>query len=261
MFFKKSLAIGLLCLISSVCWSQSQTITILSYNIYHGEDPYQPNRPNLDQVISLIKQLDPDIVAFQEVDSMTTRTARVYGEKVDLVKEIGKQTDMAAYFAKAMDYADGGYGEGLLVKGSPTFSSQLLPTPVGGEPRSVAWAETADQILIGGTHLCHQFEENRKAQVKAIDEAIQKQQKPVIWMGDLNFGPNDPEYALIKDAYTDAAVAAKNEQPTYRSETFADRIDYVWYSSKDFKLVSYEVLDVPYSDHFPVLVTLEKLKP
>ncbi|WP_373397610.1 endonuclease/exonuclease/phosphatase family protein [Algoriphagus halophilus] len=45
--------------------------------------------------------------------------------------------------------------------------------------------------------------------------------------------------------------------PTYGSKEDGARIDYVWYNSSKFSLLSYEVLNVPHSDHYPVLVTLQ----
>ncbi|MCS5489734.1 endonuclease/exonuclease/phosphatase family protein [Algoriphagus limi] len=244
--------------------AQDQTIKILTYNIYHGEDPFTPGKTNLDSIAILLNELDPDIIALQEVDSMTVRSANLYGRKVNLVDELAKKTGMDGYFAKAMDYSEGGYGEGLLVKKAEYFIHQNLPIPAGGEPRAAAWTSLKigeKNIWIGGTHLCHQFQENRIAQVQEILGFAESKSNPIIWMGDLNFTPQDNEYQLIKANWKDAAKIAKDESSTYQSATDEGRIDYVWFSKNHFELIGYQVIHVPYSDHFPVLVELKLITP
>ncbi|TFV92357.1 endonuclease [Algoriphagus kandeliae] len=244
--------------------AQDQSLRILTYNIYHGENPYAPGKTNLDSIAKLIKELNPDIVALQEVDSMTGRSESLYGRKVNLVDELAQKTGMKGFFAKAMDYSQGGYGEGLLVKNSMQFLRQPLPIPVGGEPRAAAWTsiELGNQtIWMGGTHLCHQFEANRSAQVQSILDFAESKNTPTIWMGDLNFSPQNNEYQLINDKWQDAAKIADNESPTYQSSSEEGRIDYVWFSKNHFELVRYEVIHVPYSDHFPILVELKLITP
>jgi hypothetical protein len=54
-------------------------------------------------------------VALQEVDSMTNRSAALNnGIQQDLVQELARMTGMHGYFGKAIDFSDGGYGEGIL---------------------------------------------------------------------------------------------------------------------------------------------------
>lgn len=239
----------------------TNTITVLTYNIYHGEDPANRGTSNLDEIAALILQYSPDVVAMQEVDSMTTRTAGVYGKKVDLVQELAKLTGYSGYFAKAMDYAEGGYGEGLLVKGEAIFSTQNLPIPHGGEPRAAAWAEfqlsNDKKIAFAGTHFCHEFEENRIAQVKEISKVADQSNLPVIWAGDLNLRPDSEAYRSIIGTWKDAGSDPTPYSPTFGSLKDGPRIDYVWFDPSKFTLESYQVLDVPFSDHYPVLVTLK----
>lgn len=239
--------------------SQEKNIRLLTYNIYHGQNPVSAEA-NVDSIAALILKVKPDVVALQEVDSMTNRSDGIYGQRVNLMELLAKKTGMTAYFAKAMDFSTGGYGEGLLVNSQSSFTTQLLPIPVGGEPRSAAWADIsiANKIIrIGGTHLCHQFPENRKAQVQAILDDAAQQSNPTIWMGDLNFTPEDEEYKLIPADWIDAAQIKNDDSPTYRSENSEGRIDYIWYSARHFELVKYKVLEVDFSDHFPVLVELK----
>lgn len=249
---------------SAFAQEKNPEFKILTYNIYHGEYPDTICKPNLEEIANLIILLQPEVVALQEMDSMTTRLESVYGQKINWVAELGKKTGYRSYFAKAMDYAEGGYGEGVLVKKALNYSTQALPTPAGGEPRAAAWVKielkNREELYFGATHLCHEFPENRLAQLQAITAYADSLPKPAFWVGDLNFDPTSEEYKSISSKWSDAGFVAQDDSPTYVSEE-GKRIDYVWYDSERFELVNYQVIDVPYSDHYPVLVTLRLINP
>ena len=82
-------------------------VTVLTYNIYHGEDANGGS--TLDAVAKVINSLKPDLVALQEVDNKTTRA-----KGLDLTAELSQRTGMQGVFGKAMDFAGGGYGEAVL---------------------------------------------------------------------------------------------------------------------------------------------------
>ncbi|WP_425638146.1 endonuclease/exonuclease/phosphatase family protein [Algoriphagus yeomjeoni] len=237
---------------------------ILTYNIYHGEKPDSLGEPNLDDIANLIVLLQPEVVAFQEVDSMTTRSEEIYGKKIDWIAELGKKTGYRSYFAKAMDFAEGAYGEGILVKKALNYTTLPLPTPAGGEPRAAAWAKIElrerKELYFGATHLCHQFPENRLAQLDSIISYADSLPNPAFWVGDLNFDPASEVYKSIPEKWSDAGMVANDTTSTFNSEE-GKRIDYVWYDSEYFELVNYKVIDAPFSDHYPVLVTLRLIKP
>lgn len=113
----------------------SQEVTVMSYNIYHGENPYKPGTSNIPEIADIIQSHSPDFVALQEVDSMTERTAGFNdGIRVNLVNELENITGMTVFFGKAIDYSNGGYGEGLLISERQTILSHhklMLPIPKG----------------------------------------------------------------------------------------------------------------------------------
>lgn len=243
---------------------EKPTFKVLTYNIYHGENPAIADSSNLAQLANLIIQLQPEVIALQEVDSMTTRSEQVNGKKINIVEYLSKETGYRGYFAKAMNYAEGGYGEGILVKKGSGYKTQLLPTPAGGEPRAMAWVKielkNQDELYFGATHLCHQFPENRIAQLKAITNYADSLNRPVFWAGDLNFAPDSEEYKSISDKWVDSGLLKGDNSPTFDSPD-GERIDYVWFQSGQFELVDYQVLKDSFSDHYPVLVTLRYLHP
>jgi endonuclease/exonuclease/phosphatase family metal-dependent hydrolase len=240
--------------------AQNQTLTLMTYNIYHGEDPYNRGESNISEIAALINQIKPDLVALQEVDSMTNRTKGFNPDgKKDLVNELEKLTGMKGYFAKAIDFSEGGYGEGILTRLPAHFESFALPTPKGGEGRSLAVAKVdigdGKEFIFAGTHLCHEFEENRTAQVKAIKNILSRYSDPTVVTGDLNFTSEENGYNVLSEDFKDAALIQGNPQNTYSSIDAKIRIDYFWLGNKtDWEIISVEVLDVAFSDHKPLLV-------
>lgn len=245
--------------------SQEITLTLMTYNIYHGEHYYENGKSNLEDIASIIKEVNPDFLALQEVDSMTMRTAGFNaGERKDLVNELATITGMKGYFAKAIDYSEGGYGEGLLSKHDAIMSQLKLPTPQGGEGRAMALAnftfDNGQQITFGATHLCHEFEENKFAQTRAVIEMMENIPHPTVVAGDLNFRPDSKSYQLLKVDYLDAAEVFGNPEFTIPFDSPRSRIDYIWLSKDtDWEVLDVKVIPIGHSDHMPVVVKV-KLK-
>lgn len=210
---------------------KAQTIKVLTYNIYHGEEHYQPGNSNLKKIADVINRYKPDFVAMQEVDSMTNRTAGFNnGVKKDLVQELAAMTGMHGYFAKAIDYSEGGYGEGLLSKYPAEPVVHHLPIPEGGEGRALIVIEhtfrNGRKIAFGGTHLCHEFERNRIVQAEAVAEILSSLNMPVVVGGDFNIRPESRPYQQLTAKLDDAAVRFGNPQLTFPYTNPRVRLDY-----------------------------------
>lgn len=260
---------AILLLWASVCGpvARAQTIKVLTYNIYHGEAHYANGKSNLKKIAAVINRYKPDFVAMQEVDSMTQRTAAFNGGvKKDLVAELAKMTGMHGYFAKAMDYSEGGYGEGLLSRYPAKPVVHHLPTPAGGEGRALITVEhefsNGKKMVFAGTHLCHEFDENRQAQAKAVTDILLGMNLPVAVGGDFNITPESKAYAIITRRMDDAAVRFGSPRLTFPYTKPRIRLDYIFLNQgKPWNVKKVEVIDhEDASDHKPVLVTLELLK-
>lgn len=243
----------------------AQEIKILTYNILHGERADKPATPNLPDLANLLIQIQPEVIALQEVDSMTLRSSGIYGERMDFIKKLSRETGYRGYFGRAMEYDSGAYGEGVLVKKGSNYHTVNLPNPAGGEPRAIAWVKaelkTLEEFYFGATHLCHEFEANRIAQLDSITSYAASLDKPVIWVGDLNFPPDSPEYDRIPSHWKEAGAEAGDLQNTYGTPDSGARIDYIWYDSRKFELVEYQVLThITFSDHYPVWAVLRMKK-
>lgn len=81
----------------------------MTYNIKNGygmDDVRDPSR-----VASVIDRQGADIVAVQEVDSMTNRSGKRY-----VLGELAAQTAMYPVYAPAINYDGGKYGIGILTR-------------------------------------------------------------------------------------------------------------------------------------------------
>lgn len=251
----------ILCLCGVIPANAQDTLTVMTYNIYHGEQAYQEGRSNLQDIASVINKVDPDLVALQEVDSLTGRSAALNnGTPINQIKQLGVLTGMHGYFGKAIDFDSGGYGEGLLSKKKVESKKIMLPIPKGGERRALLMVEYPlngkKKLIFGGTHLCHQYEQNRVAQVNAINDHFSIKDQPAIIAGDFNFIPGGNPYQIIKKYWFDAAKLANSMGPTYSYQEPTKRIDYIFLSQKDWKILEMEVLQEPYSDHLPIVLNI-----
>lgn len=241
-----------------------QEFKVMTYNIYHGENPTEQGTSNLKDIADLIREVQPDFVALQEVDSLTGRSASLSnGVPQNLVQELAEMTDMHGYFGKAIDYDGGGYGEGILSREPVQIRKVMLPIPNGGEDRAMLIAETqmtnGESFIFAGTHLCHQFSENRLAQAKKINEVFEEMDQPSILVGDLNFVPDSEPYRTLENVWVDIAKSAGTVEPTISFENPTRRIDYIFGLKKSFsqfEIIDIEVLKVGYSDHMPVVATI-----
>lgn len=241
------------------------TLKLMTYNIYHGEHPAE-GTSNLEQVARLIRSEQPDLVALQEVDSLTGRSAGLNrGEPQNLVEELAEMTGMYGYFGKAMDYDGGGYGEGILSGKPVRIRKVMLPIPEGGEERALLIASMAldgdKRLVFAGTHLCHQHHKNRLAQAQRINGEFAGTGEAVVLAGDLNFTPGSDPYEVLGSDWIDAALSAGSSSHTFSFEEPSRRIDYLFLSQKAYERYEIEevrVLKVGYSDHMPVVVTLRE---
>lgn len=236
----------------------TKIIRVLTYNIFHGET--MNHDFNLDLIANVIKSLNPDIVALQEVDY---KTKRVGGR--DLITELGYLTNMLPLFGKAMDYNGGEYGEGILSRYSfKETKNNTLPHSPNNEPRSALEVSielpSGFEIIFIGTHLDHtENETDRIKQVIKINELFADNKIPTILAGDLNAIPESKSIKILKEHWIDAS--SEDPHPTWPSSNPKEKLDYVMFLPPEcFRIIETKVIDEKLaSDHCPLLVILELL--
>lgn len=242
-----------------ISYSQKHTVRVLSYNIHHAEPPSTPRSIDLEAIAKVIKDLNPDLVALQEVDVYTGRSGAF-----NQAEELGKMTGLSAHFFKAIDYDGGQYGVAILSR-YPVTESHRYPLPgiegQGGEPRILATAtvelSSKEKLLFACTHLDAQKESgNRLVQMKAIAGLLGESSIPVILAGDFNAVPGSEVINLLDEHFHRTCESCEFTIPV---DTPNRTLDFITFRpSKTFRVRQHQVIKERYaSDHLPVFAVLE----
>lgn len=219
-------------------------VRMMSYNVRNanGLDDVR----SFQRIANVINEVRPDVVAVQELDSVTARSG-----KIDVLKEIAQRTRMNHYYAAAIDYDGGKYGIGLLSKVQP-IRVKRLSLPGREEQRALLVAEF-DTYIYACTHLSL-TEQDRMSSLAILRAEAKASGKPFFLAGDFNAEPDSP---FIKELKSDFQILSSN-RPTFPANEPRDVIDYVVASKQEvptFVARSASVIDEPLaSDHRPILV-------
>mgnify|MGYP003292971122 FL=1 len=226
-------------------------LKLMSYNIRNTKG--MDNVRNVQRIANVINNEAPDVVAVQELDSMTTRS-----NQTNVLAEVAERTQMHANYAPAISFQGGKYGIGILSKEQP-LSIRTFPLPGREEERMLMIAEFKD-YLFACTHLSL-TEEDRLASLDIIKNSASTSNKPFFLAGDLN---DTPDSKFIKSLQQDFQILTNTKKPTYPAPEPKETIDYIaaWKENTDnFANLSTQVVEEPLaSDHRPITVTLRMAK-
>lgn len=221
-------------------FGQDRQLQVMTYNVRHcaGMDLVL----DYDRTAAVIMRQQPDVVALQELDSMTGRS----GQR-DQLGELASRTQYHPVFGAAIDFDGGKYGVGVLTREVP-MSTRCIPLP-GEEPRVLLVVELEDYV-IACTHLDLE-EEQRLASVPLIIEEARRWQKPFLLAGDWNDVPG----SVLLNTMTQRFTVLTGNEASYPADTPTECIDYVAVFGDRAESLESRVLDEPEaSDHRPVMV-------
>jgi endonuclease/exonuclease/phosphatase family metal-dependent hydrolase len=224
------------------CLGQNQ-LQVMSYNVRHcaGMDMVL----DYDRTALVISKQQPDVVALQELDSMTSRSGQCYQ-----LGELATRTSYYPIFGSAIDFDGGKYGVGILTREQP-LSAKTIPLP-GEEPRVLLVVELKDYV-IACTHLDLE-EDQRLESVPLIAEEAQHWQKPFILAGDWN---DTPDSELLQEM-TKHFTILSGAEATFPADEPQECIDYIAsYKDRPAETIESIIIDEPEaSDHRPLVVRL-----
>lgn len=236
-----------------------QTVRVLSYNIHHAEG--LDGKIDLPRIAGVIKSVDPDVVALQEVDVRTRRSGGV-----DQLLELARLTGLQPVYGRTIPHQGGLYGNAVLSR-LPVNGFVNHPLP-GKEPRGVIDALAAPAPGASGQAAYHFLathldlnEPDRLAAAARIEEIVKSwpEGAPAILAGDMNAVPGSKPIQSLERVWT----SANGQTTLLTSPAQAPRrqIDYIFVRpAARWRVLEIRVIDEPLaSDHRPVFTILELL--
>ena len=246
----KKLFLILAILAVGISTASAQKVRVMSYNVKNGIG--MDKVKDISRCAEVIRKAKPDVVAIQEVDSMTRRNKKeVLGELAE------KSGGYHAYFGKAIDYKGGAYGVGVLSK-KPALSVKSYPLPNDKEARVLLVVEYEKYYMLC-THLSGVPKKlGRGIQVDIIRDVVSKLDKPAFIAGDMNARPTSAPMMAFKEFSTVLTDESKMTAPSHKP---GKCIDYILGANGSFKVKREKVMyGCLYSDHLPVYVDVKILK-
>ncbi len=248
----KKLALIVFLLISAATVSAQDHLKIMTYNVRNSKG--MDNVMDCRRAAAVIRTQAPDIVAVQELDSMTRRSGGKY-----ILGEIADYAGMNAEYFPAIEFDGGKYGIGILSKEKP-LAVKGYPLPGREEERALLVAEF-EEYVFACTHLSLTGAD-RMASLETIGKIAKNCSKPFYLAGDLN---DIPGSQFIKALQENFRILNKLESKTFPAPDPDRTLDYiaVWKgTAPKLDVVTKEVIDEPVaSDHRPVSVLLRTAIP
>lgn len=210
---KRKLTILTAALIAAVCVSCTQqglyprkekSVRIVTYNVgIFGKWDLSSEA----YTASLMKELDPDVIALQELDSCTTRKGKDLYQAQKFASEMGPEWDYT--YASALEsYKEGSYGIGEVwnteLRKAVNIFKVLLPKGEAAEIRALDVVEYEDMV-VASTHL-NGHASSLQPSVEIITDTLKTlygaTDKPVFLCGDFNARPDNPSIEYMRENWT-----------------------------------------------------------
>lgn len=243
--------------------SAPESIRVLTYNIHHGEG--LDGRLDLERLARRISEAQPDLVALQEVDQGAGRTGGL-----DQAAILGQRTGLRSIYGAFMEFDGGSYGMALLSRWEVLRSRNVrlpgacvscpcnpVPCPEGRTSlvAVVRSPLTRREVVFAGVHL-YQADDERLAQLMALEADLRSERAPVILAGDFNSERGTP---VMNELAPNWHILEKEGNPsTIPSFDPSSEIDFIVVRrDQEIEVRRHLVLEEPLaSDHLPVMAEL-----
>lgn len=238
--------------------SPENSLVVLTYNIAHGW---------IDEanVLNLIRNSEADVICLQEasinmiIPMLELKIQEIFPDaqivkssynmiispkhRLSLVHEIDNPTK----------WGRKSFPEAILTKNGLKY--RIIPVHL--EP---GWI-TYDKEFFKSIGYLETVARNRKKQAELLLDRVRKSPEPVVLAGDFNGPPYSEVIRTISKELNDCFLnLGGGFSNTLLAKIPYQRIDYV-FASQSLRPISGEVLNVTYSDHKPLKVTLERPRP
>jgi endonuclease/exonuclease/phosphatase family metal-dependent hydrolase len=203
------------------------------------------------RIAETLRPFSADVVCFQEIYE------RIPPALEDQPARLGAMLNRRFIFQRCLDFAFGGYGNGIAAPASGESFRHTLPS--GKEQRGALEVRLRSvgglsAVTIFCTHWGLDAAE-RMQQAEALANLVNAAPRPLIVCGDLNETPNGPAVRDLLERTGLIDPNAGGNCPTFTSTNPTARIDYILHSP-DLRAAAFEVLRSEASDHLPVMADL-----
>jgi endonuclease/exonuclease/phosphatase family metal-dependent hydrolase len=266
-----------------------ETLRILTWNLSSwGESSRSIKMNNISVMVDLLKNTDADVLCLQEFlyfkdkryqDSVFTvlkESGYQYGyfAKPNYTQRIYKTTrlitvailskypiaDTAQFFYSEDDFSESLIYADIKINNQPirVFTTHLQSVRFENNDFEALhklkepYKASARQSRAMAGKLKYAYI-SRAAQAEMFNKKIKESPYPVIVCGDFNDVPNSYTYFTIKENLQDAFLKKGNGfGRTFRFISPTLRIDYIL-AGKKFDVIQFGKIEVPYSDHYPII--------
>lgn len=208
------------------------------------------NKRDYNRTANVIRAINPEVIAVQELDSATQRSAGL-----DVLKTLADKLNMHSVFGPSIPYQGGKYGIGILSKEKPVKTS-FLSLPGKEEKRGLLMAEFNDYILFC-THLSL-TQSDRIESARIINQQTHTIRKKAFLAGDFNDTEGSEALNILGLKWTNLS----GNKPTIPVDTPDRCIDFIFgLNGPDFGYTiqrSEVVNESIASDHLPVFIDVLK---
>lgn len=236
---------------------------------------------NLKKVLTEFKTVNPDIIAFQEIDFDASRSYHIHQH--DEIATLGYKYEAEAvnwdetyvpfpYWPPSTNFGKVLSGQSVLSKYKIESQDRIVLERVKSSPfyRDAFYIERLAQVvkvqienkevIVINVHLEAFDKQTRVNQFKVVMQLFKKYEatNPTILLGDFNSIANDDTaviQSLIQSKTIGNAAFSKTEAAfTFNTEKPSERIDYIFYTKNSIAYIDGKVLNQfgQASDHLPV---------
>ena len=244
-------------------------LRVMTYNIHHGATAGE--EASLEEISTLIREVDADLVALQEVDRFWSERSGFQDQACRLAEDLGMHLVFGPIYDLPPDQEKRQrrqYGLAILsrypIVASHNFELTRLTTITDEPERKVLPGFPMATIDVGGkkvhlfnTHLDYRADPSiREQQVGEMLDILRRFDGSSILAGDLNALPGAPELRPLFEKLSDSwTKGGEGEGLTYPAGAPAKRIDMILVSPE----IAVDSVFVPIStasDHLPVVADL-----
>lgn len=252
------------------------TLRCFSLNVAHGRHMAahqallrrRTAENNVARIADVVNRVGADLVALQEADGPST-----WSGNFDHVATLAYHAGMEHHLRG--DHNPFSVGRWRLESGTALLSRTPLNHAVS-YPFNANWRDTKGfvvasvqvpqwqdlEIDVVSVHLDFLRPALRYQQILQMIEVLQRRQRPLIVLGDLNFSlANEREaWVLLEELLDLCPWAPERDLPTFPVHRPSRRLDWIL-ASREIEFASYRTLRTPLSDHLGVVADLRLKRP